>query len=128
MIWTNWICTVSGSFHLKLSFSDPLVLEKIFEMTSSFFLHFWLSPFWSGAFNKFWIPFTQGKFLPSLNEIGWMVLVKKIFKKFSVFLLFCYYLPLGWPSFEQFWVPFTKKLLVPTLLKIGPTVLEKSKT
>jgi hypothetical protein len=32
--------------------------------------------------------------MPSLIEIGLLVLEKKIFKNFSVFLLFCDYLPL----------------------------------
>jgi hypothetical protein len=55
-----------------------------------------LSPLRSGPgfyFEQFRIPFTQGKFVPSLIEIGMLVL-KKIFKIVSVFLLFPYYLPL----------------------------------
>jgi hypothetical protein len=33
--------------------------------------------------------------VPTLVEIGLLVLEKKIFKNFSEFLLFCYYFPLG---------------------------------
>ena len=55
-----------------------------------------------------WVPFTH--FLPSLVEIGLVVLKKKTLNFISVFSLFLYDLPLGKgsaPSFEQFWIPFT---------------------
>ena len=44
---------------------------------------------------KTWIPFTQGCFVPSLVEIGSVVLKKKIFKFVNVFSLFRNYLPFG---------------------------------
>jgi hypothetical protein len=60
-------------------------------------------------FEQFRIPFTKELFVPSLIEIGLLVL-EKIFKMLSVFLLLCYYLPLGrmLPSFEQFRIPFSE--------------------
>ena len=74
------------------------------------------------------VPFTPVCFVPSLVEIGPMVLKKKIFKMVNVFLLFPYYLPLGkgrGPSFEQSWIPFTQGFFVFSLVEIGSMVLEK---
>ena len=62
-----------------------------------YFRYFVISP-WkrAGPFIwKTWIPFTQGCFVPSLVEIGSVVLEKKIFYNFvNVFSLFRNYLPL----------------------------------
>jgi hypothetical protein len=39
MMWTTWICTLSGSFHVNLSFSDLVVLEnKIFKWPHPIFV------------------------------------------------------------------------------------------
>ena len=46
------------------------------------------------SFEQNWFPFTQGCFVPSLVEIGSVVLEKKIFDFVNVFSLFRYYLPL----------------------------------
>ena len=64
--------------------------------------------------------------MPSLVEIGPVVLEKKIFK-FRQYILFFIISP--WkragPSFGQTWFPFTQGCYVPSLVEIGPVVLEK---
>ena len=65
--------------------------------------------------------------MPSLVEIGPVLLEKKIFFNFvNVFLLFHNYLPSEKsPSFEQTWILFTKEYFVLNLVEIGPVVQEK---
>ena len=46
------------------------------------------------SFEKTWISFIQGCIVPSLVEIGPMVLEKRFFNFLNVSLLFCNYLPL----------------------------------
>ena len=83
------------------------------------------------SFEEICIPFTQGCFVPSLVEIGSVVLAKRIFQFHQcLFSLFQNYIPLEkWrcPSFEQTWIPFTQGCFVPSLAEIGPVVLEKMK-
>ena len=73
-------------------------------------------------------PFTQGHFMPSLVEIGPVVLEKKIFKRcqfiFSISQLSHLWERSG-HSFEQTWIPFTQEYFVPSMVEIGPVVLEK---
>ena len=75
-------------------------------------------------FEKKWIPFTQGCFVPKLVEIGPVVLD-------NVFSLFRNYLPwekgmtLNLNNFEQIWIFFIQECFVPSLVEIGPVVLEK---
>ena len=75
----------------------PVVLEKKFFKSCQFnFIISQLSPLWEGfgpSFEQTWIPFTQGCFVPSLVEIGSVVLEKNIFSSIY-FLLFHNYLPL----------------------------------
>ena len=72
-----------------------------------------------------WIPITQGYFVPSLVEIGPVVLKKKIFKFPKCnFAISFFYLTLG-PSFELTWIPFTQGCFVLSLVEIGSVVLEK---
>ena len=63
------------------------------------FLHFFLlSPLWRGPgtlFEQFRIPFTQRWFLPSLIEIGLLVLEKKNFKNFQCIFTLLLLSPLG---------------------------------
>ena len=79
-------------------------------------------------FEQTWIPFTQGCFVPSLVEIGSVVLERKIFE-FRQIILAISKLSSLWrgqgPSFEQNWIPFTEECFVPSLVKIGLVVLEK---
>ena len=75
-----------------------------------------------------WIPFTQGCFVPSLVEIGSVVLEKKIFEFRQCIFAISLLSPLGegWgPSFEQTWICFTQGYFVPSLVEIGQVVLEK---
>ena len=71
-----------------------------------------------------------GYIVPSLFEIGQVVLEKKIFKSCQ-FIFFNSQLSPFWegrgPSFEQTWIPFTQGSFVPSLVEIGPVVLEKMK-
>ena len=70
----------------------------------------------------------QGYFVPSLVEIGPVVLEKKIFKSCQFIFINSQLSPL-WegrgPSFEQTWFPFTQGCFVPSLVEIGSVVLEK---
>ena len=66
--------------------------------------------------------------MPSLIEIGPVVLEKKIFKFRQCNFPVPQLSPLGkgrGPSFEQTWIPFTQGCFVPSLVEIGPVVLEK---
>ena len=77
---------------------------------------------------KIWIPITQGCFVPSLVEMGPVVLEKKIFKVRQCIFAISWFSPLGkWrdPSFEQTWIPITQECFVPSLVEIGSVVLEK---
>ena len=66
--------------------------------------------------------------MPSLVEIGPLVLEKKVFKSCQFIFIISQLSPL-WeghgPSFEQTWIPFTQEYFVPSLVEIGPVVLEK---
>jgi hypothetical protein len=90
-----------------------------------------LSPLWRGpgpSFEQFRIPFTQGWFMPSLIEIGLLVLEEKIFKNVKCIFTLLWLSPLEEeqsPSFEQFRIPFPQGWFVPSLVKIGLVVLEK---
>ena len=64
--------------------------------------------------------------MPSLVEIGQVVLEKKIFK-FPI-CIFPNYLPLekgGALHFHKLGIPFTQECFVPSLVEIGLVVLEK---
>ena len=69
---------------------------------------------------------TQGCFVPSLVEIGTVVLEKKIFKFHQcTFCFFVFISPWkkGWvlPMNQfQIWIPFTKECFVHSLVEIGP--------
>ena len=66
--------------------------------------------------------------MPSLVEIGSVVLEKKIFLISSMYFLYFEIISpwkgLG-PSFEPPGIPFTQECFVPSLVVIGPVVLEK---
>ena len=78
-------------------------------------------------FKIIWILFTQGCFVPSLVEIGSVILEKKIFFNFiNVFSLFRNYLPLekGRALYlNKTLIPFTQGWFEP--VEIGSVVLEK---
>ena len=84
----TWIYIISESFHVNVSSSGSVVLEKkIFKWPHPIFAFLWLSPLWRGPgplFEQFIISFTQGWFMPSLIEIGQLVLKKKIFFNINI--------------------------------------------
>jgi hypothetical protein len=118
-----------------MSSSGSVVLEKIFKWPHSIFAFLWLSPLWRGPgplFVQIRIPFTQGWFIPSLIEIGQLVLEKKIFKKFQcVFTLKLWLSPLGEEQSPSLilnkleLIPSSQGWFMPSLVKTGPVVLEK---
>ena len=61
-------------------------------------------------------PLTQGYVVPSLVEIGPVVLEKNLIYC-DVLLLFHYQHSL---SFEQTWIPITQECFMPSLVEIGP--------
>ena len=88
-----------GCFVPSLLENGPMVLEKIFGFGQCIFAISQLSPLGKGhgplfeqTINR--ISFTQECFVPSLVEIGPMVLEKKVLNFISVFPLFRNYLPL----------------------------------
>ena len=68
--------------------------------------------------------------MPSLVEIGQVVLEKRIYLMLWMYiLLFCNNLGKGrGPSFEQSWILFTQGCFVSSLIEIDPVVLEKKMT
>ena len=117
---------------LSLVEIDPSVFRYFLKILSMYFRVFLLSSplgkTYKPSFGQTWIPFTQGCFVPSLVEIGPMVLKKKIFLISSMHFRYFVIIPLGkWrgPSFEQTWIPFTQGCFVPSLVEIGPVVLDK---
>ena len=86
--------------------------EEDFKILSMYFdYHFPLEKGDSFKFEWNWIPFTQACFVPSLGEIGTVVLEKKIFKFHQCILAISLLSPLGKvcdPLFEQTWIPFNQ--------------------
>jgi hypothetical protein len=84
----TWIYIISESFHVNMTYFGSVVLEKkIFNWPNPIFAFMWLSPLWWGPsplFERFRIPFTKGWFMPSLIEIGLLVLEKKIFSYINI--------------------------------------------
>ena len=78
----TWIPFTQGWFVRSLVEIDPVVLGKeIFLILSLYFRYFLIISLGKGrgpSFEQTWIPFTQGCFVPSLVEIGSMVLEKKM--------------------------------------------------
>ena len=77
-----WIPFTQGCFAPSLVEIGSVVLEKkIFEFRQCIFTISLLSPLgegWCPSFEQTWIPFTQGYFVPSLVEIGPVVLENKM--------------------------------------------------
>jgi hypothetical protein len=111
-----WIYIISESFHVNMTYSGSVILEKkIFKWPHPIYAFLRLSPLWRGPgplFEQFRIPFTQGWFMSSLIEIGLLVLEKKIFKNFQCIFTLLWLSPLREgqsPSFEQFRIPSPQK-------------------
>ena len=121
----TWISFTQRWFVSSLVEIDPVVLEKkIIKMYQCFFAMF-LSPIDKGrnpSFEQTWITLTQRCFVPSLVEIGPLVLEKKILKFVNVILQFCNYLPLengGALHLNRLDSPFPKDKLYHVLLKLA---------
>ena len=106
--------------------NGPVVLEKkIFKSSQCIFTISKLSPLWEGcgpSFIQTWIPFTRGYFVPSLVEIGPVVLEKKFFKSCQFIFIISQLSPL-WEesglSFEQTWIPLPRNTLCQVSLKLA---------
>ena len=121
--WIPFGCTVAGLVEI-----GPVVLEKkIFKFCQCIFLLFcnYLPLEKGGALHlkKNLIPFTQGYFMPSLVEIGPVVL-----EKILIFLLFQNYLPLengGGLHLNKLESPSVKDALCQVWLKLVPWFLKR---
>jgi hypothetical protein len=77
---------MSESFYVNMSYFGSVVLKGKKSMTSPNFCILWLSNLWRGPgplLEQFKIPFTQGWFVPSLTEIGLLVLEKIFFFRYK---------------------------------------------
>ena len=89
------------------------------------------SPFgirWNPSFEQIWIPITHECFVPSLVEIGPLIIEKKIFRFLQFIFAILFLSPLGKrcdPLFEQTQIPFTHGCFVSSLVEIGFGVLDK---
>jgi hypothetical protein len=121
-----WMYLISESFHVNMTYSGSLVLEKkIFKWPHSIFAFLWLSHPWrrrGTLFEQFKIPITIGWFVPSLTDIGLLVLEKKIFENCQCIFTLLLLSPLGKrqsTSFEQFRIPSPKDNLCQIWLKLA---------
>ena len=126
---------MNGKVKLMLPTRGPwatsLTWGRFLHVSISFYKLAIISPCrraWLFILKKIRIPFTQGCFVPSLDEISPVVLVKKVLKyfqyNFTISLLFPLVEGHG-PSFEQTWIPYIQGFFVPSLVQIGHIVLEK---
>ena len=128
----TWFPIIQGCFVPSFAEIGPVILEKkIFKVRQYIFAISLLSPLgkgWGPSFELTWNPFTKAGYVPSLVEIGPVILENKIFLSSSMFfLLFCYYLPLEmgvaiiWTNLNT----ITQGCFVSSLIEIGPVVLKK---
>jgi hypothetical protein len=99
-----WIYIISASFPVNMTYSGSVVLKKKILKCPTPFLR--LSPLWRGPdplFEHFRIPFTQGWFMPSLIEIGQLVLEKKIFFNIKISKYSFLYCGPSWPPGTMKW-------------------------
>ena len=103
----------SSPKHDKFHWNCPRASgEEDFQILSMYFRYFLISPLENGRFPSFeqtWILFTQGCFVPSLVEIG-LVVLDNFFYKFQCVSAILLSSPLERghnPLFEQSWIPFT---------------------
>jgi hypothetical protein len=105
-----------------MSWSGSVVLEKkIFKWPHPICTFLLLFPLWRGPgpyFEQFRISFTQGWFVPSLLEIGWLVLKNwsSIWKNISSKLVEC-----------NIWISFKPQLLVSLNIWSEIPIYEKKK-
>ena len=110
-----------------------MVLEKtiFWNFVNVFFAILLSSPLgirWNPSFEQIWIPITQECFVPSLVEIGTLILEKKIFRFLQFIFAFLFLSSLGkrcGPLFQQTQIPFTHGCFLPSFVEIGSGVLDK---
>jgi hypothetical protein len=91
-----------------MSYSGSVIVERTFKWLLPIFAFLWLSPLWSGPcplFEQFRIPFTQGLIIPSLIEIGMLIL--QIIFSINTCKYGSPYCGPSWcrgPWYEQFWI------------------------
>ena len=68
----TWISTISGSFHINLSFPGPVVLEKIFKWHHPILAFSWLSPLWTGAWSFIWTNLKPLHSRMMCTKFGWI--------------------------------------------------------
>ena len=114
-----------GCFMLSLVEIGPVILEKILKFRQCIFTISSSSPLRKGRgpiFEQTWIPFTQECIVPSLVEIGQVVLENKILKFrqriFTISLLSLLGKESG-PSFKQAWILVTQGSFVHSMAEIG---------
>ena len=110
-IWTNLNPLHQRMLCAKFSWNWPSGSGEDFWIFSMYFRYFVIISPWkrAGPINwSTWIPFTQGCFVPSLVEIGSVVLEKKIFNISSMY--FHYFVIIS--SWKRAW-PFIWKNLNP---------------
>ena len=105
--------------------------EEHFKICQCIFTISKLSPLgkgWGPSFEQTWLPFTQGCIVPSLVEIGSVVLKKRIFKFlqffFRYFVIICPWKRVG-PSIWTNLNHHHLRMFVSNLVEIGSDVLEK---
>ena len=116
---------------VSLAETDAKVLKKnIFKFRQCIFTISLLSPLETGGvfFEQTCIPIIQSCFVPSLIEIGPMILEKMIYKFHQfIFAISCLSLPGKGrdPSFKQTWISFNNAMLLCAKFETGSMVLEK---
>jgi hypothetical protein len=89
------------AFMFNMTYSGSVVLEKVFKWPHPIFALLWLSPLWRGPgplFEQYRIPYTHGWFVPSLIEIGLLILLEKIFFTINMQTWFTLLWPLPAPG------------------------------
>jgi hypothetical protein len=118
---------MSESFHVNLSYYGSVVLKEIFFPIFAFS---WLFPLWRGPgplFEQFKIHFIQGWYVPSLIEIGLLVLEKICFHYKHKWIWFS----ILWPPdprglwFEETWIYIISESFHADMTYSGSVVLEK---
>ena len=118
-------------YHLCLKLASMVLEKKIFKYFQYNFTILLSSPLGEGrgrSFEQIWIPSIQGCFVPSLLEIGLVVLEKKILQyfqyNFTISLLSPHEKGVAF-HLNKFESPPIKWYYVPSLVKIGPMVFKK---
>ena len=127
-IWTN-LNPHQRIFVPTLVEISPLVLKKTFKFSQCIFvisLSYPLWKRWDSSFEKTWIPFTQGCYVPSLVQ-NWPIGSGEDFKISSMYFRYLVIISLRRRVCRVIWqtlILLTKECFVSTLVKIGLLLLE----